>query len=220
MIRNLLLIFVLAVTFSCSSDDSNTEPNIIPDDNEQIDPGFYGLQVGNWWTYKNYKRNINTEAYDDTGVVDSVSIVGTQEFNGNTYFKFRRNTIGNEANITFCNPNGEHFEFLRDSLGNLVNELGTIKFTNTNYNERLINTQSWGTIYETLNADEASMTVEAGTFDCVFSQRYAKSLEGEQFPGLDHYYYADGIGLIYDTTSFTSTATHSIERRLDSYSVQ
>ncbi|UPS91947.1 hypothetical protein [Bizionia sp. M204] len=216
MIRNLLFILLLVCAFSCSSDDdSGTQPA-----NGISDPGFYGLQVGNAWVYKSYQRNPSTETYDDTGVVDSISIVGTEVINGHTYFKFRRLTTGNASDAPLLSSNGEYFELVRDSLGNLIYDDGSIKFTHSDLSERTITIQSWGTIFETLTANEAQMTVEAGAFTCNYSERYAKSPEGEQFPGLDRYYYADGIGLIYDTTSFVSTSHHTVERRLDSYNVQ
>jgi hypothetical protein len=217
MTRNFLIIFVLAFTLSCSSDDDNGTAAAA---SQPTDPGFYGLQVGNWWVYKNYKRNSNTEIYDDTGVIDSISIVGTEQINGNTYFKFRRNTTGNETGITFCNDNGEHFEYLRDSVGNLINEDGDVRFTNTNFSERVLDSYSWGTLYEILRENEASKTVEAGVFNCNYSERYAKSPAGEQFPGLDRFYYAEGIGLIFKTTSFISSEIPTVETRLDSYFVQ
>lgn len=216
MIRNLLIILVLVCAFSCSSDDdTGTQPA-----NEISDPGFYGLQVGNSWVYKSYQWNSSTETYDDTGVVDSISIVGTAEINGNTYFKFRRLTTGNASNAPLLSLNGEYFEHVRDSLGNLIYDDGSIKFTHSDLTERTITIQSWGTIFETLTENEASMTVEAGVFTCNYSERYSKSPEGDLFPGLDRFYYAEGVGLIYDTNSFVNTPFHAVERRLDSYNVQ
>jgi len=85
--------------------------------NQDSESNFYALTIGNEWVYKNYRYNINTQLYDDTGVVDAVRIVGTEVVNENTYFKFRRFTTGNEAGITFCNPNGEHFELLIRMIG-------------------------------------------------------------------------------------------------------
>lgn len=202
---------LMALCFSCNSND---------DAQPQNEDNFYALTVGNEWVYKNYKYNTNTQLYEDTGVIDSVSIVGTQELNGNTYYKFRRWTTGNESGITFCNENGEHFELLRDSLGYLINDGGAIKFTNNDYSEREVSSQSWGTIYEKLATGETDMSVEAGTFSCVFSERYAVESSGNQLPGLDHYYYSDGIGLVFDTSSFVSNPIPAIERRLDSYTIQ
>ncbi len=212
MKRLLILLAFFALIFSCNSDDT-TEPLQPEADN------FYALTVGNSWVYKNYKYNLNTQVYDDTGVIDSISIVDTQEFNGEAYFKFRRWTTGNEARITFCNENGEHFEYFRDSLGYLVKEDGSIKFTNNDYNERVLGVNGPVTIYEKLRNDLANQTVEAGTFECMYSERYAR-IAGDQAPGLDRFYYFDGIGLVYDTTSFTSQAIPTIIRRLDSYMVQ
>ena len=213
MKRLFLLVPILALVFSCNSDDDSSQqpPNA---DN------FYALTVGNEWVYKNYRYNTSTEVYEDTGVIDSVSIVGTELIDGNTYFKFRTYTTGNEEGITFCNPNGEHFEWLRDVDGNLTRSDGSIKFTNSNYEERLISSNASLSIYETLQSDAVEVIVNAGTFVGIHSERYAKDGSGTQLPGLDTFIYVDGKGLIYDTSSFVSQDLPSIKRHLDSYSVQ
>ena len=53
-----------------------------------------------------------------------------------------------------------------------------------------------------------------------YTQRYAIATDGEQLPGLDHMYYADGVGLIYDTTSFVTQDIPSIIKRLDAYTAE
>jgi len=213
MKRIIYVSFFAVLLSSCSTSDNNQ--------NQQNEASnFYALTVGNEWVYKNYKYNPNTQNYDDTGVVDSVSIVGSEIVNGNTYFKFRRFTIGNEEEITFCNPNGEHFELLRDSLGYLIWEDGTVKFSNNDFTPRVLDAVDWGTIYEELIATDREITVESGTFISAYAQRYAILSNDEQSPGLDHFYYSDGFGLIYDTSSFVSQDIPAIVRRLDSYSVE
>lgn len=214
MKRLLLCFCIIAFTFSCTESD-NSDNQINPPD-----ANFFALTVGNSWVYKNYKYNSVTDTYDDTGVIDSISIVDIQDFSGESYYKFRRLTTGNEEGITFCNPNGEHFEFLREFEGNLINEEGSIKFTNSNNEERLLQENEWGNIYEVLIEGNSIISVEAGEFDCINSERYAKNSDGEQLPGLDRFYYASSIGLIYDTSSFVSNSIPSIIRRLDSYEVQ
>jgi hypothetical protein len=216
--KNLLLCFcIIAFAFSCTESDNSEDQINLPYTN------FYALTVGNSWVYKNYKYNPSTEAYNDTGVIDSVSIVGTQDFLGISYFKFRRLTTGNEAEITFCYENGEHFEYLREFEGNLINEEGSIKFTNSNFEERLLhgidNGGSTISVYETLVDGNTTINVEAGEFDCINSERYA-TFEDEQYSGLDRFYYASGIGLIYDTSSFVDNPTPTIIRRLDSFEIQ
>lgn len=202
--------FFTILLSSCSTSDNNQAP----------DSNFYALTLGNEWTYKNYKYNPNTQNYDDTGVVDFISIVDTEEVNGNTYYKFRRLTTGNENNITFCNPNGEHFELLRDSIGYLIRDDGSIKYANNDFSVRTINEQDWGTVFEQLVSTNNEITIEAGTFISTYSQRYAVLPNGEQANGLDHFYYTDGVGLIYDTSSLVSQDVPTIVRRLDSYSIQ
>jgi hypothetical protein len=214
MKRLLLCFCIIAFTFSCTESD-NSENQI-----SQPDVNFFALTVGNSWVYKNHKYNPVTEMYDDTGVIDSLSIVGIQDFSGESYYKFRRLTTGNEEGITFCNSNGEHFEFLREFEGSLINEEGFIKFTNSNNEERLLQENGWGNIYEILVEGNTIISVEAGEFDCINSEQYAKNSDGEQLPGLDRFYYASDIGLISDTSSFVSNSIPIIIRRLDSYEVQ
>lgn len=212
MKRLFLIATFSALLFACnSSDDTQIQ--------EPETSNFYALTVGNSWVYENFKYNLNTQTYDNTGVTDSVSIVGTESINGNTYFKFRRHTIGNESNITFCNENGEHFELFRDSLGYLVGSDGKIKFTNTDYSERVISENGNLVLYEILMPEEVEQIVEAGTFNCIYSQRYVKN-ETSQLPATDKFYYSDGIGLIYDTSSFATQSIPSIIRRLTHYVVQ
>lgn len=214
MKRLLLCFCIAAFTFSCTeSDDSENQIS-------ETDTNFFALSVGNSWVYKNYRYNPATETYEDTGVIDSISIVGIQDFSGESYYKFRRLTSGNEDGITFCNPNGEDFEFLRAVDGNLMDNEGSIKFTSNNNEERLLQQHEWGNVYETLVEGNTTLNVEAGEFDCVNSERYAKNTEGEQLAGLDRFYYASGFGLVYDTSSFTYSTSPSIIRRLDAYIIQ
>jgi hypothetical protein len=212
MKRILITVCFFACLYSCSNDDSITP--------ETPDSNFYALTVGNSWVYRNYRYDQNSETYEDTGVVDSLSVIGTEVIDGNTYYQFRRFTTGNEEGITLCNPNGEHFEFLREIDGNLTRDDGSIKFTNKDYSLRILSENNWGNVVEQLIEGETTLEVEAGTFDCINSELYAILPDGSQSPGLDRFYYADGIGLIYDTISFVTNATPRIIRRLDTYDIQ
>lgn len=212
MKRIIYVCFFVILLSSCTSDnDGNSQPE---------DSNFYALTVGNEWVYKNYKYNSSTQAYDNTGVVDSMSIIGTEVIHENTYYKFRRLTTGNEEGITFCNPNGEYFELLRDSLGYLIWENGTAKFSNNDFTPKVLDAEDWGTIYEELIATDHEITVEAGTFISAYAQRYVILSNNDQANGLDHFNYSDGYGLIYDTSSFVSQDIPAIIRRLDTYIVQ
>ncbi|TYA71385.1 hypothetical protein [Seonamhaeicola marinus] len=210
MKTTLSILSISILLFSCSSNQSSDNAN---------DTNFYALTVGNSWVYKNYKLNETNVTYEETSVVDSISVVSKQTIKGETFYKVRRFTSGNEANITFCNPNGEHFQFLRDSLGYLINSDGEIKHTYVNYEERLVQENNWGNIYEVLENGTEEINVESGKFNCISSKRYAKDPDNQLLPAEDKYYYADGYGLIYDTQSFVSSDKPSIIRRLDAYNI-
>ncbi|MGY0391798.1 hypothetical protein ACW5R3_04430 [Bizionia sp. KMM 8389] len=216
MLRNFLIILLLTCVFSCSSDADDT----LNTSNQSNDSGFYALKVGNWWVYKKFSRDNSNQTFEDTGVIDSVRITGTTEINGKTYFQLHTKTTGNESNNPIYGENGERTELVRDSLSYLIQDSGAIMFTYLDYNERVVSTNDWGNIYETSYPDEVSTTVPAGDFICAYSERYAKSPEGEQFPGLDVVNYAEGIGLVFYTYSFVTDANHVMESRLDSYLVQ
>lgn len=217
MKRIILSMFTLVFLFSCSNDDESGCNAM----NAQVEAGFYALKVSNSWVYKNYAYNNITQQYEDSGVIDSVEITATEIINDNTYFKFRTLTSGNDDNNLLLNANGETTELLRDSIGYLIWETGTIKFTNNDFSERTLNEESWGTTFEALQAGTNDFTVEAGTFPCINSERYAKSNpDGELLPGLDRIYYSDGVGLIHGTLSFVSSNVPAVESRLDSYNVQ
>lgn len=206
---------ILIFLFSCTGVADLSNESNIPEDN------FYALTIGNSWVYKHYQRNIFTENYEETEVIDVVTIVDTESISGELYYKFSIVTTGNpSSNSAFFNSNGEKIEYLRELNGNLVNELGEIIFTNNNFEERLILEDGSFNVYETLINQNIIINVEAGEFECVYSERYARDLQGDLLDGLDRYYYSDGVGLIYNTLSFLSNSTPEIVRRLDSFVIQ
>jgi hypothetical protein len=214
MKRILITLSLFACLFSCSNDDDSVTP-------EAQEPSFYALTIGNSWVYKSQQYNFNSQSYEDTEIVDSVSIVGTEEILGNTYFKFRTKTTGSvNGESQLSNPNGIKFEYFREIDGNLVNDSNDIVFTTIDYTEKLIVESSWGSIFEKLAEDLATVVVPAGTFECYNKQRYARTPEGEDLPSMDNIYYAEGIGLIYDSISFVSQENPIIIRRLDAYDIQ
>jgi len=210
----LLCICITAFVVSCDN-----EP-VFENENNSAEANFYALTVGNFWVYRSQRYNVLEQHYFDNGVIDSVSIVGTEVIQGETYFKFRTKTTGNDNQNIFNNPNGVKTEYFRELDGNLIDEEGKIIFTNSSYEERLMAERPWGNIYEILVEGITTVNVEAGEFECINSERYGITPDGEQLDGLDRYYYADGIGLIYNTISLIQVSTPSVLRSLVSYNVQ
>ncbi|WP_430412004.1 hypothetical protein [Kordia sp.] len=208
-----LVFALICVCVSCSSDD-----NSIPEPEES----FYALRVGNSWVYKYYRReNILSSVFNDTGVIDSVTIVDTEMINGNEFYKFRIRTSGNETNAALCAPNGERFVNFRDSLGYLITDVGQVEFSREDDQEFLLNANEFLQLCTARGEGVETISTEAGSFDCEWMKVYAKEIPSlEVFPALDKNYYADGIGKILNTCSFASQDVHVMERRLVSYNVQ
>lgn len=216
MKRMLLCICLTPLFFSCNSDDDSQSQ-----EQEQQIPSFYALEVGNSWVYKSQRYDFAQQVYMDTEIIDSVSIVGTEDILGVRYFKFRTKTTGStDTNATLSNPNGVKFEYFREHDGNLINDSNDIVFTTTDFTEQTVLEASWGTIFEQLAQDLETLVVPAGTFQCYNKQRYARTPEGDPLPSMDNVYYAEGIGLIYDSISFISQDTPAMIRRLDTYNIQ
>lgn len=164
MKRIIFTLFIMICAFSCSStDDKETQPV------QPSEPNFYALKLENSGVYKNYKYNATTETYEDTNVIDSVSMVGTEVISGEPYFMFRRVTTGNEEGITFCNPNGEHFEYLRVFDGSLITSEGQVKFINNDFSQRVLQENTWGSIVEQLVEGTTDVSAEAASFTCINS---------------------------------------------------
>ncbi len=214
MKRIFFSLFFLAFIYSCNSDDDAQT-------SDEQETNFYALTVGNSWVYKNYRYSTQTQTYDDANVIDSVSIVGKEVLNGNEYFKFRRFTTGNTNNSIFFYPDGEHFELLRDSLGFLVRDDGSIKYINNFFDEVLMTSEDWGDVYVHLQDDTEVVNTAAGTFNSAVMLRYAYiGVDNTELAeGQERYNYSDGIGLVFNTTSTVNAPIHFGERRLDSYSI-
>ena len=218
MKRIMLSICVTVLFFSCSNDDDNNGCN---NETAETEANFYALKLGNSWVYKNYTYDNIAQEYNYSGVIDSVKITGTQIINDNTYFEFTTRTSGNDSNNTLLNANGVSSELLRDSLGYLIWETGKIKFTNNDFSERILSEQGWGSVFETLQTGTNDFTVDAGTFPCINSERYARSNPSDELlPGLDRIYYSDGVGFVYETISFVSSNIPVVQRHLDAYTVE
>ncbi|MGH1383278.1 hypothetical protein [Kordia sp.] len=198
---------------SCSTDDTTTS---------ETEENFYALTVGNSWVYEHQRRlNGASTEFENINVIDSVKIVGTEEINGETFFTFRTRTSGNEANQAFCSPNGEHFKHYRDSLGYLINEYGKVFYSRDDNQEFLIKSNNSFYLYTALAEGNEMISTTVGDFDCQWMEVYAREAPGTTpHDGRDRYYFAGGIGFIFNTSSYANSSLHTVERSLVSYEVQ
>jgi hypothetical protein len=213
--KNYLALACLVTLFvSCSTDD-NTTPE--PEEN------FYALTVGNSWVYDHYRRTApNSDIFENINVIDSVKIVGTEEIDGNTFFKFRTRTSENVNNIPLCSPSGEHFKHFRDSVGYLIDDIGRIHFSpQGDTDEYTFRMQPSTRLIFSLSDVSEVVNTPAGDFDCYWMNLYLRyHSTDERSAGTSKYYRMEEIGEVFTTTSFSNNPEHTIEKRLVSFNVQ
>lgn len=181
---------------------------------------FFGLKVGNTYTYS-YHIRINDTEFETTSWTDEVEITAEVIINGNTYFEYTTTTSGDEGTSFPGLETGVKITTIRDVSGELQNETGAILFSNVENSEPYIISQAdWGDVFgERLN-EEREQAVPAGTFNCNANNKYAIiNSTGEQAPGLDVILYSDGIGEVYSTISTVSNPVHMWEKRLVAYTI-
>lgn len=215
MKRILITVCMLAILYSCSSNDDSQTPDI-------QEENFYALTVGNSWEYRWYLYTPEG-GLSPKSVTESISIIGTEEINNNIYYKFKKTVSGNEGSNPAYPNNGEYFEHYRDSLGYLVHDSGAILFVNNTVDEFFLYETNVGfplTAYAKLSEGNFDFTTEAGTFDCL-EMRIRFENPDYEIPGVNKRYYSDGIGLIKDEDVFLADPDGSgYQRRLESYNVQ
>lgn len=206
-----ILSFVVIVLFLSCSDDNNQ--------NNQ-ENNYYALTVGNSWVYENFQYNEETQTYDDTGIIDTVTITSIENILGDDYFVTKTVTVGNELEIPFCNPNGEKIEYQRAYEGYLIDNTSKLKFVNNVFDRILDKEIGLGSYYFQLEVETETITTAAGVFECQKMYRYFDHNEEAIYNGRHYFYYSEGIGLVIETPTSVALEIPSIERRLTSYTMQ
>lgn len=188
-------IYIIALFFmavSCSNDDDNNTIN---------SSNFYGLGIGNTWTYQfndlqgTWNENMQT-----------VTITGVQTISGEDYFVKESETTFDDGS-----PNEITIEYVReDAQGYLINSFGTILAHPNDFNFRgdsysyFIENEEF--VYRTfLNSSNIIDTVPAGTFiDCFNIALISFNVQNQVRVGSGQaeFIYAPDIGLIKEKQAF------------------
>lgn len=191
---------------SCSNDDDNNTIN---------SSNFYGLGIGNTWTYQfndlqgTWNENMQT-----------VTITGMQSFGGEDYFVKESETTFDDGS-----PNDIRIEYLReDAQGYLVNSEGFILAHPTDTNFIGISPAPGlgaNSEYHTfLDQTNVTTVVPAGTFSNSFTIGlilYDNQNQTQVGNGMSEFVYDKEIGLIKVNQSFTNAAVFVYEKVLISY---
>ncbi|MUV03707.1 hypothetical protein GN157_08290 [Flavobacterium rakeshii] len=206
MKKILSIMALAAITMSCSDDESNSEPE------------FFNLNQGSVWVYKKYRiNNEGVEAFEEK--IDSVTVSGTQMFDGEIYSRL----VHKEYSGT--NLVDEHDEFLRvNENGSLVNEIGYIIHSGErNYTfsyDRIGETELNGEMSYSLQ-EVKDVVVEGQNYTVypyvgVFDHFYDDYLDGVA----TFYYFQKGIGKIVQHGRYMSSPIAAEEYRLISYDLK
>jgi hypothetical protein len=173
----------------------------------------YPLTIGTYWIYENTTIDTNgVETVSVSNPTDSCYIVDDTVLGGNTYMVFVGNII---------NENAVYFR--RDSAGFIVDQNGKIYYSKTDLVNTL-RTESMPGMYDAFYKMAGPMTtisVPAGAYACYDFQGMfilPASYPWDN-PRYYHSYYANGVGLVRETTFFYSSPDY-ISRRLVRYHVQ
>jgi hypothetical protein len=210
----LFLVFSFLLV-SCNKDDGDSTAQ-----EQEVDAGFFALQVGNSWVYNYFWVDRDTGELTNAGGIETVEITDEEVIDGATIFTMRTTTVDENNTCGICNNDPVVITKVKDSVGYLVEVGGPILFSSVNRQDFLISSQEFGDIYRVLKPNEVLITVPAGQFVSLDNERYAIDPDGNRFDGQDNLYYADGIGEVRQTFSGTTILRIIFEKQLMSYTVQ
>jgi hypothetical protein len=200
--------FSLTVAFaSCKKDDPQPDPQPLP---APASSNYSPMTTGSYWVYDNYNVDTNnTAVYWNT---DSLYVTGDTVVNNKTYHLVKGTNYGSNFQT----------RMLRDSSGCILNEVGMVLFSATNFTDTL-NVQEYpgiGTIYYKM-AQGPSVSVPAGIY-ATLDMKGDLYMDDPNYtygiPRFAHNYYADNIGKV-KSVNFYVYAPGTIETRLVRYHI-
>lgn len=213
MRKTCLTLLLVFIAWSCSKSDDQLLSNSTKTPNQ-----FQPLTFGSYWVYEYFKVDTNgvTEKLNQA---DTVFITKDTVINGNIYAVF----VGTD----FWSSEWRVLSKMRDSLGYLVDEKGTIHFSSFNFTDTLLSGWNIDLDGDTLSQYASKMvdsvfmiSIPTGDFECL---NFRTTYTSDQFPpGMEtrnqDNYYAENIGLV-QSNFFYSAGTDVIMRKLVYYSI-
>lgn len=200
---------VLAVCFCSCKKDKDATPTPVPS-SPTATTNYFPLSVGSYWIYDTY--NLDTNGVETYVSTDSCYISNDTVIGGNTYSVFH-------ASLLF--PTSTYYR--RDSSGYLVDQVGKIYFSNTNFTDtlRYDSLPGYFSGFGKMISPSTSVSVPAGTFSVYdFMQTTTILTSGYiwENPRITHHYYADGVGIVNETLTFVGSPGY-IGRKLVRYNI-
>ncbi|MDX1462653.1 MAG: hypothetical protein R3359_06315 [Marinirhabdus sp.] len=185
--------FCAILLSACSNDDDTT-----PKDIEVAN--YYALKIGNSWTYDVYRYDQSSMDYEVEDYKIKGTITETQTINGETYFKFESEYIGEGT----CEPCLDVIgnQSVRDSLGYLIDQDGVPLFTKETTDPYLMRAENFGDVFGVFDPTTTSVETPSGNVvDLALNESYVILTDGTIAPGREQKYYRDSEGLQVRTIS-------------------
>jgi hypothetical protein len=196
-----------ATLFSCNNndDDNNSAPT---------EAAFFNFEVGDVWAYKWYQENPSGTFVARTDV-DTVKIIGTEVYNGKTYFDFETKTYSAEGTNT-----GTSHEYQRvDVNGHLVNAQEVVLHPGayTGFTDEypyLLNNDTIGYM-ATQDYAVQDIVVEGETYAANKYEGYYTPNENGGAEGIGYQiFYSPGIGLVLNKCRYLNSEGLKLEYSL------
>ena len=209
MKRIILSIFIASLLFSSCKKDNDTPPPT----ESVLD--YFPLSVGNYWVYERYGCD-STWTDCTSKSIDTSFITKDTIIDGNTYFK-----------IEGTSPVGQpSTSFFRDSLDYIVDNIGNIMFSSTDFDSKLAEeyiivneTDTAFYWYYQMQKEPYNIEVDAGTFECLDNQmsffRHQDDFEKEFNT---HQLFAKEVGPVLKQAMFASS-TSGFKQELIGYKI-
>jgi hypothetical protein len=222
MKKQILVCFVASMLFFFNACHTENEPK------NNVLPVYLPLAVGNYWIYQTF--NLDSLGNENAlNIFDSIVITKDTLINNNLYFVFG----GNQNNVvTFP-------EYLRDSIGYLVNNTGKKIFSTTDF-KNILNERDYSipingkncllySLKIKMNSDQKLIKTPAGDFNTlvaggILNQFYYDN-SGNLIDSLitdQNNYYAQNVGIVVQTYHYYFTfkiLKNKYEKRLVRYRI-
>jgi len=217
MKKMILLLVIATLALACQKEELPDNPENPP----VSEKNYYPLTIGSYWNFQSFRVDTNG-VETDLNKADSVIITKDTIINGETYAVFEG------TNYPFSQGNWGIVNIARDSLGYMVNHLGTIIFSSNNFTDTLDS----GVVHKTTDIDtlftyytkmeevNQPVSVPAGIFEVLnYKVTYTFPDYASQ-PDLywrsANKFFAPDVGQIFSMW-FYAQQTEVTERRLTSY---
>lgn len=221
--RKVFFILALALMFACEKDN---EQNLSDETLNGVTENFIPLAIGNYWVYDTYHiDSLNIETKLD--YIDSIGVSRDTVIHGEKFYILSgiREFAGSDKLRDLA--------ILRDSSGYLINNLGEIHFSDSNFDDIL---HTWieltpnndtllKVIYKMVDLHD-SVDILNGNHKVLNYQGNVTVYKGSGnniwYKDYINKYYASNIGVVYE--SFLFIAAHGVnrdyyERRVKRYNV-